>query len=190
MGELGEFANVQNLRHRPHIRLEDERASRAGTLVHPVLGTKRYLSAVVAESRASDYFQSGSELQKALEALPFEDVVAPLRARLLWQRDYVGLALLRREMQRHKLPDDPVMADLALCKPALSSSVSPWSRSQDRAYDAAGANGDALSDDYGFHTADESEPWWMVDLSEEYVVEEVTILNRRDYSERFRRIHD
>jgi len=186
VAELREFADVQNLRFRPYIRLEDDRANRPGALAHPVLGTKRYISAVLAESNAGDYFRLGTDLRSALEPIGFEDLVVPLRERLLDQRDHGGIALLRQEMERRGLPEDPTLADLALCKPALSSSVSSWSRSQNRDEDAAGANGATLPDDFGFHTDQEAGPWWMADLMEDYLVEEVAIVNRTSYPERFR----
>jgi hypothetical protein len=197
MAELGEFADVALLRDLPYKCLEDKRASRPGSIVHPVHGKKRFLSLVLAEDRpkglarppgyrAINYFRPGSMLHEELESIPFDELVRPLRAALVRERDHVGLASLRDEMRRHGLPEDPPSADLALCKPSLSSSVSRWSFSQDRTIDAAGANTVALPDDYGFHTAEEMEPWWMVDLSAEYLVEEVTIINRRGLLERFR----
>jgi hypothetical protein len=195
MAELGEFADVGLFRGRPYMRLEDERTSRPGTIVHPVHGKKQYLFRVLPEhssglrspeDRASNYFRKGSALHQALEPIPFDELVEPLRAALLRERDHVGLGCLRDEMRRRGLPEDPASADLALCKPSLSSSVSIWSFSQDLTIDAAGANTVALPDDLGFHTAEETEPWWMVDLGAEYLVEEVTVVNRRQWSERFR----
>jgi hypothetical protein len=75
--------------------------------------------------------------------------------------------------------------DLAFRKPAFSSSVSPWSRFPDPERDASGANGESFASDYGFHTQREPEPWWMVDLLEEHIVEEVAIVNRPRESHRF-----
>jgi hypothetical protein len=77
------------------------------------------------------------------------------------------------------------LTDLAFCRPALSSSTSRWSRSQDRALDAAGANGETLPHDYGFHTQFELNPWWMVDLEGEHLVDEIAIVNRRSQPQRF-----
>jgi hypothetical protein len=76
--------------------------------------------------------------------------------------------------------------DLALYKPAVSSSVSRWSRYQDPEIDARGANSEALAQDYAFHTQLEAAPWWMVDLLGEYTVEEVAIVNRVSQPQRFR----
>ena len=79
-----------------------------------------------------------------------------------------------------------VRHDLALCKPALTSSVSPWTPWQDSSQDARGANSVSLAEDFGFFTEREREPWWMVDLLGEYAIEEVAIVNRPCYPQRFR----
>lgn len=77
--------------------------------------------------------------------------------------------------------------DLAYCKPALTSSVSEWSNFKDRQLDASGANGASMPDDYGFHTRRELNPWWTVDLIDECLIEEIAIVNRQSYSDRFRK---
>lgn len=87
--ELREFVDVRDLRWRPHVRLEDERANRHGALVHPVLGTKQYVSAVLAESSVGDYFYPGSELRMALEHIRWEELARPMARR-------IGQGLLRR----------------------------------------------------------------------------------------------
>jgi Core-2/I-Branching enzyme/F5/8 type C domain len=76
--------------------------------------------------------------------------------------------------------------DLAYCKPAVSSSVSPWARYQDPERDARGANGESFAWDHGFFTRSEREPWWTVDLLREYTVEEIAIINRLNEPQRFR----
>jgi len=152
----------------------------------PVIGKKRYLSAIVARCRASDYFREGTDLNRTCKSLPIEELVEPLHDALVAQYDHVGLMRLRRKMANHGLPDILASSDLALCKPSLSSSVGPHSHSQDRTHDAARANSVILPADYGFHTNYEIEPWWMVDLGEEFLVEETVILNRKSRHERFR----
>jgi hypothetical protein len=67
----------------------------------------------------------------------------------------------------------------------VSSSISRWSLWQDCRLDASGANGEFLAGDYGFHTDGEWNPWWMVDLLEEHLIESVAVVNRKSYSERF-----
>jgi hypothetical protein len=81
--------------------------------------------------------------------------------------------------------DTAALVDLAFRKPARSSSISTWSRHQDPERDARGANGAVLHDDLAFHTQEERNPWWLVDLGDECFVHEVKIVNRRLHPERF-----
>ena len=76
--------------------------------------------------------------------------------------------------------------DLALNKPAKQSSVSRYSKPPTVEGDARGANSGEVRPDYGFHTDFEANPWWQVDLEDIFVVEKMTILNRRICPERFR----
>eukprot|EP00795_Rhopilema_esculentum_P012584 gene12584-3284_t len=38
------------------------------------------------------------------------------------------------------------------------------------------------------HTNDEQDPWWRVDLGQEYIVTDITIINRAEYGDRFKNI--
>jgi hypothetical protein len=96
-----------------------------------------------------------------------------------------ALRLSPFELQSMNYSPTKPCSDLAFSKPARTSSVSRWSKFQDPALDAGGANGPDLPADYGFHTDAEDNPWWMVDLLDEYLVEEVAIVNRPDYEGRF-----
>jgi len=75
--------------------------------------------------------------------------------------------------------------DVALNKPATQSSVSPWSRGGP-SEDARGANSGALHPDFGFHTDQQSDPWWQVDLEHDFIVEKICLLNRYNYPQRLR----
>ena len=76
------------------------------------------------------------------------------------------------------------MHNLAYGKPATQSSVSPWSNRDTVALDAQGAVDGALDVDYGFHTSDEKDPWWQVDLQGSFLLEEVRLYNRRHCAHR------
>ncbi len=76
------------------------------------------------------------------------------------------------------------MRNLALAKPATQSSLSPWSNRDTVSLDAQGAVDGELAVDYGFHTSEEKDPWWQVDLQAPFLVEEVRIYNRQHCAHR------
>jgi len=76
------------------------------------------------------------------------------------------------------------MTNLALGKPALQSSTSEWSSSRNPEQDARGANNGKIARDHGFHTATEREPWWQVDLCDEFLIRRVVLFNRQHCAER------
>ena len=79
------------------------------------------------------------------------------------------------------------MQNLALDKPALQSSTSPWSTSADKEIDAQVANnGDIVANRF-FHTEEELRPWWQVDLGEPCIVSHVVIYNRLEFQHRLNR---
>ncbi len=183
--DVDAFAATHNLDFRPRLSLHDPRASRPGSLAHSVLGGKRFIAALLAQHPPRDFFRPGSELREGLlSQMPFEDMSEPLLRALAAQRDYPGQALLLEEAAANGWPV-PEVTDLAFCKPAVSSSVSLYSRSRDPELDARGANDATLRPDYGFHTDREFHPWWMVDLLNPHIVEEIAIVNRPGYARRF-----
>jgi hypothetical protein len=157
-----------------------------------VLGGKRLIATLLAKYPPRDFFREGSQLREGLlSQSPFEDIVEPLRRALAKERDHAGIALLHGialppKEATHGWSFNTSTDDLAFCKPAVTSSVGPWSRYQDPARDACGANGDPPSNDYGFHTKLEADPWWMVDLLDQHLIEEVAIVNRFSEADRFR----
>ena len=66
--------------------------------------------------------------------------------------------------------------NLALGKPASQSSTSEWSR----ANDAQGAVDGVINGGYAFHTGNQANPWWQVDLGAPYRLSEVRLYNRLD----------
>lgn len=80
------------------------------------------------------------------------------------------------------LVPDPagVRENIALNRPALQSSTSEWSNNSDPTADAAGGNNGFVTGLYGFHTAEEIEPWWRVDLGKPTSFSEAVIYNRLD----------
>ncbi len=71
-------------------------------------------------------------------------------------------------------------SNLALGRPALQSSISPWSRRPDVALDAAGAVDGRITGEAKFHTDIEDHPWWQVDLGAVFGISGVKLYNRMD----------
>jgi hypothetical protein len=186
LARLEDFASTENLNFRPRISIQDPRANLPGSLAHSVLGRDKFVSKVLAENRPREFFRESSAMYRGLRSEPFETIVHRLREPFLKDRDHAGLVKLDEELVARGLQlPSPAAADLALHKPALISSVSRWSHFPDPARDACGANGVELPDDYGFHTKNEANPWWMVDLLTSCLIERISILNRREASDRF-----
>jgi hypothetical protein len=77
----------------------------------------------------------------------------------------------------------PIGENIALNKPANQSSVSSrWSHQKTCEEEARGGNDGAIRapGGYGFHTDREVDPWWQVDLVDEFLVDEVRLYNRKD----------
>jgi hypothetical protein len=166
--------------YRPDLKIEVFNAPPTGLVVIRQLDPN---SGVLAEHRdeivekfryPTDEFALFAEYQSSLEVIDTAGLRGP------------GSLFGGKDAFPHSWSVNSTTNDRAFCKPATSSSVSRWSRYQDPERDACGANGEHLADDYGFHTQLEADPWWMVDLLEEQVVEEVAIVNRLNASERFR----
>lgn len=66
--------------------------------------------------------------------------------------------------------------NLARGKPASQSSTSEWSRRDD----AQGAVDGIINGSYAFHTGNQANPWWQVDLGVQASIDEVRIFNRLD----------
>jgi hypothetical protein len=71
-----------------------------------------------------------------------------------------------------------VLPNIALNKPALQSSISPWSIGKTVAQDAALGNNGLISGRSSFHTDKENQPWWSVDLGGVHQVYGARIFNR------------
>jgi len=102
----------------------------------------------------------------------------PFRPPLQGDYDYQSPALRLARMPRRHEPQ--LRPNLALHRPASQSSTSDWSWHDDPVLDAAGGNNGQITGYFGFHTASEYEPWWMVDLGLPLSVMEVVVHNRLD----------
>lgn len=98
----------------------------------------------------------------------------------LQQKASAGERYWKAEFERAK-SSWPVSDNIALNKPATQSSINSWSHGKTPEEDARGGNDGQIREPggYGFHTDKELDPWWQVDLMEQYYVEEVRLYNRK-----------
>ncbi len=71
--------------------------------------------------------------------------------------------------------------NLALRQPATQSSVGEAPPGHTREADAAGAVDGSFVERYGFHTREEDQPWWQVDLQAQSIIEAAVVYNRIDH---------
>lgn len=186
MAPLREFADVSHLRYRPKLSIADPDANRPGSLAHSVVGAEQFLDAVFADYPARTFVDPRSEIRRALRHESFGRTAPRAHALLLAQRDYPALAALEKEMRLNAVPVPERGPDLALCKPALVSSTHRESRHADPFREASGANSPDLASDAGFHTGEEQDPWWRVDLGADHVIDAVVLVNRLRKAERLK----
>src|SRR5437588_12516780 len=67
--------------------------------------------------------------------------------------------------------------NVALNKPAQQSSLSPWSTGPN---DAQGGVDGIKNGRWGFHTNEQANPWWQVDLQQNFSLNEIRVFNRMD----------
>ena len=84
---------------------------------------------------------------------------------------------------RFLYPDEPFGTNLALGRPARISSSDPAWQRRGGAADAGMAVSGLLSDSYHFHTLNEPQPWWEVDLEATCLINEVRVFNRHDVAQ-------
>ena len=76
--------------------------------------------------------------------------------------------------------------NVALGKPSTQSSISRWSIGKTKEEDARGGNDGRITGRYGFHTNEEENPWWLVDLGRVYLIDQIRISNRHEQAYRLR----
>jgi FkbM family methyltransferase len=114
------------------------------------------------------------ELVAYLAPCGFYLVGKELRASREKGGDYYEL-LFERQNYLNQTYSAEGLVDVALGKPATQSSISEWSLSSDEAANAV--SGRTFSD-YAFHTGEEDNPWWSVDLGASFPIETIVVHNR------------
>jgi hypothetical protein len=75
-----------------------------------------------------------------------------------------------------RAPAGPALSNLALNRPTQTSSQSQWSHPDD----GHGAVDGVINGQFGFHTNNDPNPWWQVDLGGEAGITEIIVYNRLD----------
>ena len=112
---------------------------------------------------------------------PVLEAVVTAMARLRMRSSIEALA---RMAGQRGWPLIEQFSNLALARPAWQSSVCMWSRHQNYRLDAEGGNDGDRTVDYGFHTAEEGDAYWTVDLQRQTLLTEVRIYNRVKFAGR------
>ncbi len=81
---------------------------------------------------------------------------------------------------RATIIDRPRSVNVALGKPALQSSISPFSGGRTTFDDAGRLVSGTFSGAGNCHTSEEDHPWWLVDLTSVRAIREIQIFNRVD----------
>jgi hypothetical protein len=161
--------------------------------VHPVLTGPPYVTSLLRRLRPETWLtEPGSLLRRKLDCELPRHVVPALVEALIKQRNGAALIALNQViddrgwydlgfplaplLRSFASPEPP--CNLALRKFAYQSSVSGSSRDPSPAGDASRAVNGVISGDYGFHTNQETQPWWMVDLGQSCLVSEIRVYNR------------
>ncbi len=155
----------------------------AGTFVHPMLDTNRFVAKIMQwHSVHEEFFDKESVLWGRLKSPGSRRVVLPF---LFDEERQKGRTRYRARIIElmHELGDDAYLAhhgrdgrNLALGKRTLQSS---WinGRPPERTDEAVAG---VVTGTASFHTEADVRPWWMVDLEETVPIEEVRVFNRMD----------
>lgn len=94
------------------------------------------------------------------------------------------MKFVRLKEQHNIIADFPISKG----KPRLISSVSRFSRADDRTIEASGGNDVVINGHCRFHTDYERDPWWQVDLVDRQEIYFIDIYNRLDQRARCRHV--
>ena len=172
----------------PHAEAELQALSDA-VVVHPVLDGVRYFRSIARfDWTAEGLFVSGSRLSSQMAAVDPEAVVALFLEHILDTRNWALLDKLRDYATARTGLRSDALFNVARGKPATQSSTCLWSRLTKVGEDAAGAVNGNRTGGFGFHTDDEIEPWWLLDLEAVCPVREIRVFNRMQQVGRARQI--
>ena len=180
VANLSDFGSIEFYDWWPPTNEAEPEKTVGSTFVHPVLEGERYVASLLRGSEPNVLFGQYSGLREKLTALKPEDYLVQLFRHLDWlnRGEAQDIPLESLQNALFKLPDPG--PNIALRKPATQSSISSMSRNQDLKLDAAGAVNGLITGTFGFHTEADNPPWWMVDLEQAHILEEIWVYNCLD----------
>jgi len=185
---LDRHAQLSYYRNTFPLHVDQPEAAALGTVCHPVLGGKAFAGKWLKHQNPRDIFDPASALRRQLAWCAPEDFVEALVRRARGQEPPVSEDSLTAIAGELGWPRHLLARNLAFGQPASQSSVCEWSAAQTPEADARGANNGMITGEAGFHTGFEAEPWWQVDLGDEFLVERVVVYNRMEFRERCTRL--
>ena len=186
---LSEFANTDRYDWWPPSTERNLLAGAGDAVLHPVLDDARYIASNLKFTEdLHTYLDPRSLLRRQLDQCDRTQVMPPLFAELRRRRLSPLLHALKQAIPGEDRERLGAHANVALGKPATQSSTSPWSRRPTPHADATGGNDGKITGGYGFHTGEDEQPWWMVDLETPHAITEVRVYNRLDVRHRARNL--
>ena len=160
----------------------------AGTFIHPLLDAQRFLTNIMRwHPNHEEFFERDSMLWLRFGGASSKQLALPL---LFDEERQRGRQIYRSRIFElmHEVGDEAYLAhhgrdgrNVALGKRTMQSSwingrpeVEPWGEAVTGVVTGRGS----------FHTELDEQPWWMVDLNDEVLIEEVRVFNRMDVMER------
>ncbi len=150
------------------------------TFMHPVLEGARCAASLLRGDYLSMLFSPGWEVARRLTLLEPRDYIPTLFPILLNQDRTEPIPFAMEHVGAPLFEESDPSPNIARGKPATQSSISHASRNRSPRDDAGGAVNGLVTGTFGFHTAYDNPPWWMVDLERPYHLAEVWIYNRLD----------
>ncbi len=178
MDDIGHHAELPFYDWTNPVHMKSPEANAPGTISHPVLGGMHFIDRRLAYDKPEAIFDPDSMLNRQLSFYDPVDFIGPLTRLVKSKRSFELLERFRAVAERNSWPTDGISINLAYAKPATQSSTCEWSRFREPDVDAIGANNGNINGGFGFHTAFELNPWWQVDLEQDFAITKVVVFNR------------
>jgi hypothetical protein len=187
IGDISDYANLPHYTFRHPMHLNDPEANTAGNICHPVLDTRTVIQKRLIQDEPEESFEPAdliydpdSDIRRQLSCMAPEEFIEPLIARIKSKRPHDLHGKFAELVRQLGWPVPLPPRNIALRKPATQSSVNPWMQAATPENDAKLGNDGQIGRNYGFQTALETDPWWQVDLQDEFPVAKIVLFNRVD----------